>query len=176
MFVGQFAWRPNAEAALELVDEILPRLRASVPAARLTLVGPEPPRKLTGRGGDGVTITGSVPSVLPFLRRARVTVIPLRAGGGTRLKVLEALACGVPVVATRLAVDGLAVRDGAHALLADSPAALAERAAQVIEDADLARSLSRAGRELVARHYGWDRVAEPLVELHLELARTAERR
>ena len=176
VLVGYFAWRPNVEAALELSDEIFPRLRTRVPAAQLTLVGAGAPPGLQARAGPAIRLTGGVESVLFYLRRARVTVIPLRAGGGSRLKVLEALAAGIPIVATPFAVTGIAVRDGVHALLGESAADLAALAARVIEDDDLAESLSRSGRELVQQRYGWATVAAPLVGLHRELAERYARR
>ena len=174
-FVAYFAWRPNVEAALELCDEILPRVRARVPSAALTLVGAAAPTELAARAGPGVELTGRVDDVLPHLRAARVTVMPLRAGGGTRLKVLEALASGDPVVATPFAVRGLGVRHGVHALIAESSSDLAELAITVIESDELAISLSRAGRELVQR-YAWPEVARPLVELHRELGERSAKR
>ena len=175
-FVAYFAWRPNVEAALELCDEILPRVRARVPSASLTLVGADAPAELAARAGPGVELTGRVDDVLPHLRAARVAVMPLRAGGGTRLKVLEALASGVPVVATPFAVMGLEVRHGVNALIAEAPRDLAELAVSVIESDQLAVSLSRAGRELVQQRYGWSAVARPLVELHRELGERSARR
>jgi glycosyltransferase involved in cell wall biosynthesis len=102
--------------------------------------------------------------------------MPLRAGGGSRLKVLEALAAGIPVVATPFAVTGITVRAGVHALLGESAADLAALATRVIEDDDLAASLSRSGRELVQQRYGWPTVAAPLVGLHRELAERYARR
>jgi glycosyltransferase involved in cell wall biosynthesis len=170
IFVGYFAWRPNVEGALELCDQIFPRIKARVPSTTLTLVGAAPPPGLLSRAGPAVRFTGEVDEVLPHLHSARVTVMPLRAGGGTRIKVLEALSTGAPVVATPFAVEGIAVRDGVHALIAQSPADLAAAAATVIENDELAASLSRAGRALVEQRYGWSTVARPLVDLHRELA------
>jgi glycosyltransferase involved in cell wall biosynthesis len=162
VFVGYFAWRPNAHAALELAHEIMPRIRLQASSANLTLVGAAAPPELHAARGPTVEVTGQVPDVLPYLRRARVTVMPLRAGGGSRLKVLEALAAGIPLVATRFAVTGLGLRHGEHALL-------------VIGDGDLSERLSAAGRRLVEQHYAWTVVARPLLRLHRELSETAHR-
>lgn len=169
-FVAYFAWRPNVEAGLELCDEIFPRVLARAPAATLTLVGAGAPQKLLARAAKAVEFPGGVDDVLPHLGRARVSVMPLRAGGGSRLKVLEALAAGVPVVATSFAVAGTGVRHGEHALIAETSRDLAALAVRVIEDDSLATGLSRAGRQLVERRYGWATVARPLVRLHHELA------
>jgi glycosyltransferase involved in cell wall biosynthesis len=111
-----------------------------------------------------------VDNVLPHLRAARVTVLPIRAGGGTRLKALEALAAGVPLVATPFAVGGLGLRDEEHVLLGERPADLAAQTLRVLDDDALADRLSRAGRALVERRFDWPQVARPLVELHHELA------
>lgn len=173
VLVGYFAWRPNAEAGLELCREILPRIRARVPGARVTLVGSMAPADLLALGSRAVRLTGAVGDVLPHLRRARVTVLPVRCGGGSRIKVLEALAAGVPVVATPFAVAGIDVHHGVHALIADTPQDLAALAVRVIEDDVLAAALSRAGRELVERRYGWPTVARPLLDLHHELGELA---
>ena len=170
VFVGYFQWRPNVEAALELIDEVMPRIRATVPEAVVRVVGKDPPDELLARRGPAVEVTGGVDDVLPHLRAARVTVLPIRAGGGTRLKALEALAAGVPVVATRFAVGGLGLRDGEHVVLAERPVDLAAQALRVLDDDALADHLSHAGRTLVERRFDWPQVARPLVELHHELA------
>jgi glycosyltransferase involved in cell wall biosynthesis len=170
VFVGYFRWRPNVEAALELVQDVMPRIWARAPDARVRLVGKDPPQALLGQRGQSVRVTGAVDAVLPHLRAARVTVLPIRGGGGTRLKALEALAAGVPVVATRFAVGGLGLRDEEHVLLAERPADLAAQTLRVLEDDGLADRLSLAGRTLVERRFDWPQVAQPLVGLHHELA------
>jgi glycosyltransferase involved in cell wall biosynthesis len=170
VFVGYFRWRPNVEAALELIDDVMPLIRATVPEATVRVVGKDPTDEILARRAPGVDVTGTVDDVLPHLHDARVTVLPIRAGGGTRLKALEALAAGVPVVATRFAVGGLGLRDGEHVLLAERPADLAAQALRVLDDDALADRLSYAGRSLVERRFDWPRVARPLVELHHELA------
>jgi glycosyltransferase involved in cell wall biosynthesis len=169
-FVGYYAWRPNVEAAIELCDEIMPRIRARVPCASLTLVGGGAPPELSARRGGAITFTGQVEDVIPYLRQTRVNVMPIRSGGGSSHKVLESLAAGVPLVVTPFAVRGFDIRHGQEALIGSSSAELAELAVRVIEDDDLAASLSRAGRQLVEQRYGWEAAARPLIELHLDLA------
>ena len=170
LYVGHFGYRPNAEAALELVNEILPRVRERVPGASVRLVGRDAGRQLLERTSEAIEVAGEVPDVVPHLHGRRALVVPLRSGSGTRLKVLEAMAAGVPVVSTPLGVAGLRVRDGEHVLIAESAPDLAALAVRVIEDDALATSLSRAGRRLVERAYDWAVVARPLLELHVRLS------
>jgi len=168
-YVANFGYLPNLAAARELVDEILPRLRDLVPEAVVRLVGRDAPSGGAGPA-TGVEVVGEVDDVVPHLRAARVTVIPLRAGSGTRLKVLEAMAAGLPVVSTRLGVAGLGVRDGEHVLLAESSAELADAAAAVLRDDALAGRLAAAGRKLVESRYDWSIVTRPLLDVHRRLA------
>ena len=169
-YTGHFGYRPNVTAATELVTGVFPRVRARFPNASLTLIGRDPPATLRQLGGDSVEVTGAVDDVLGYLRRARALVVPLRAGSGTRLKVLEAMAAGVPVVSTRLGVNGLGLVDGEHVLIGESAADLAGHACRLIEDDDLARHLAEAARDLAVRSFDWSVVARPLLELHADLA------
>jgi polysaccharide biosynthesis protein PslH len=171
LYVGQLGYRPNEAAALQLVDEVLPRIREQCVDAIVRIVGREPGPAVTRRAGPIVEVLGDVPEVLPHLRAARVLVVPLTAGSGTRLKILEAMAAGVPVVTTTVGVAGIAAVPGRDVLIGDSSADLAAQAARVLDDDDLARSLSTSARALVESRYDWRVVAEPMLELHAELGR-----
>jgi polysaccharide biosynthesis protein PslH len=170
LYLGYFGYRPNAEAARELVREVLPRVRAEVADASVRLVG-RGSERLGRLDQSGVAVVGGVDDVVEHLHGARVLVLPLRAGSGTRLKVVEAMAAGLPVVSTPFGILGLDVEDGEEVLLGESPADLAAQTLRVLRDDDLARSLSRAGRALVERRYDWSIVAQPLIELHAGLRR-----
>lgn len=170
LYVGHFGYLPNQLAALELADRILPAIRAEIPEATLTLVGRDPGRELVARAGEGVRVTGAVVDVMPYLRSAGALVVPLRAGSGTRLKILEAMAAGVPVVATPLAVSGLEVTPALHALVAEAPRDLALETIRVLRDGAFAQQLARDARDVVERRYDWSVAARPLLELHRELA------
>lgn len=170
LYVGHFGYRPNEAAAIELVDLVLPRVRESVPDARVHLVGRQPSAQLLRRASEAVRVFGDVPDVTEHLRQARVVVVPLRAGSGTRLKVLEAMAAGIPVVTTSLGGAGIAFEPGRHALVGESCDELADLTARVLVDDELARDLSLEGRRLVEEHYDWSVVARPLLALHAELA------
>lgn len=169
LYVGHLGYEPNAAAARELARDVLPLVRAEVPDASVRLVGRDGAR-LCSLAGQHVELAGEVPEVLPELRAARAVVLPLRAGSGTRLKVLEAMAAGVPIVATPLAVAGIALRDGEHVLLGATPRELAAQVVRVCCDDALASALSDQARDLAARAYDWSIVGEPLRELHERLA------
>jgi glycosyltransferase involved in cell wall biosynthesis len=125
LFAGNFVHPPNVDAALRLVEAVAPLVWTHVPEARVTVVGHDPPALLRARAGGRVTVTGTVPDVEPYLERSAVVAVPLRLGGGMRVKVIEALAAGKAVVATPRALEGLDVRDGVEVRVADDAAAIA---------------------------------------------------
>ena len=170
LYVGQLGYRPNEAAAIELVDDILPLVRTRVAGARLRIVGREPGDALLRRAGHDVEVTGAVDDVVPHLHACRALVVPLHAGSGTRLKILEAMAAGVPVITTTIGAMGIDAVPGRDLLVGDTATELADLAAEVIEDDDVANALSLAGRRLVEERYDWRVVAEPMLELHAELA------
>jgi polysaccharide biosynthesis protein PslH len=164
VFVALLGWGPNADAAVWLAQKIWPLVRERLPAASLLLVGREPAAKVRALAGDGIEVTGSVPDVVPYLSRARVATAPLRAGGGSRLKILEALGAGRPVVATSVGAEGLLDLAGRGLLLADSTAAFADALVSLLEDRPLAERLGRAGHGAVREAYSWDATLQPLLD------------
>jgi polysaccharide biosynthesis protein PslH len=152
LFIGGFGHPPNVEAALTLARRIFPNVVAQRPESRLCLVGDKPPAEIRALADDNVVVTGGVPDVLPYLEQAAVVVAPLGVGGGMRLKVLEALAAGKPLVATPLAVEGLAIRDGEHALVVDSEKAFAEAVLRLLDDPGARRRLGSGARKWAERH------------------------
>jgi polysaccharide biosynthesis protein PslH len=170
VFVGSYDYLPNAAAARELVTDVMPRLRVRVPDATLTLVGRQPPATLAGHEQPWLDVTGEIADLASVFATARVSVMPIRGGGGTRLKVLGALAAGVPVVSTPFGVTGLGLVPDTHVLLGDSADDLAAQAARIVGDDALARGLSQAGRREVERRFDWPTVAAPLVAIHERLA------
>ena len=170
VFTGKMDYRPNLDAALWFADEVLPRIRARRPEARLVLVGQQPAAALVQRGQQaGVVVTGAVEDTRPYIASAAVYVAPLRMGGGTRFKLLEAMAMARPAVSTRLGAEGFAVEDGRELLLADGPAELADACLRVLEDAALGRRLGLAGREFVHAHHEWDIIVPRLESLYANL-------
>jgi len=163
VFTGTMDYRPNVEAMLWLVDKVWPQIIAAAPDARLYIVGQRPhPRLDRLRGDPAITLTGAVDDTRPYIAGAGVYVIPLQMGGGTRFKVLEALALEVPVVSTTLGVEGFEVVDGREVLLADEADRFAQAVLTVWREPELRHALGEAGRSLVAR-YDW-RVIAPLFE------------
>ena len=169
IFVGNFAYGPNQLAATSLVREVLPAVRASIPAARLTLVGADPPPAIRRLASDAVTVTGWVPDVRPYLAAATCFVSPLTEGAGMRNKILEALAMEVPVVATPLSCDGIGVHPGQDVLFGPTPPALANQVVALLGDQALRRRIGQAGRVLVTREYSWEAVASRYEALYAEV-------
>ncbi len=163
VFVGAMRYRPNADAARYFVEEILPRLRVMIPGVELTIVGADPPPDVVTLGElPGVRVTGTVPDVRPWMRKAGVVVVPLLSGGGTRLKILEAFAMGRPVVSTRIGVAGIEARDGEHLLLADQPEAFARAVTRLATEPGLRARLAEQAYALVRDRYQWSAAAERL--------------
>lgn len=155
ILLGTLGYLPNLDGARWFIEAILPAVRHRRPNARVALVGSSPPSSLARLIGPGVDLVGPVDDVAGELAGGDVFVAPLRAGSGVRLKLLEAFAHGLPVVATSTAAEGLEVRDGVHLLIADDAASFAAATVRLLEDVDLRRRLSWAARELVEERYDW---------------------
>ena len=164
-FVGSYDWRPNVDAAVVLAREIWPRVRQAYPGLRLALIGRKPPRAVLELAADDVEVTGRVDDVAPWLQRSFATAMPLRAGSGTRVKVLEAAIARVPIVATRLASEGLPFRDGAHLLHAETPDEFVDALLRLRREPGLGGRLTDAAWQ-VAQEHDWRRIGARLVELY----------
>jgi glycosyltransferase involved in cell wall biosynthesis len=167
VFTGAMRHAPNADGARWFVEQVLPLLQRQRPDVSLAIVGADPPPSVVALAeSDGVQVTGGVADVRPWLAAASVAVVPLRAGGGTRLKILEAFAASVPVVSTTLGAEGLGVRDSEQLLLADTPREFAAAVARVLSDGSLAARLATNGGTLAATSYDWTRIVPQLVAAH----------
>jgi sugar transferase (PEP-CTERM/EpsH1 system associated) len=156
VFIGRMDYYPNQQCMADFCAEVWPRLRARRPSVKLQIVGADPSpamRRLAEL--PGVTVTGSVPDVRPYVMRAALTVAPLRIARGTQNKILEAMAMGVPVVTTTVAAGGVDAVPGEHLLTADTPDDLAETILRVLEQASLRDRLAKAGRERVLSNHAW---------------------
>jgi glycosyltransferase involved in cell wall biosynthesis len=172
VFVGAMDWEPNVDAVKYFCADIWPHILRKVPGARFRIIGRNPDRRVTGLAKASVEVTGSVPSVVEHLRDAAVVVVPLRVGGGTRLKVYEAMAAGKPVVSTTVGAEGLDVHHGRNIVLADSAVAFAEAVIALLRDS---RARQRMGEDAtaLARQYSWPVIAEKFGEV---LGQVVERR
>lgn len=169
VFFGVIDYWPNTDGVLFFLDEVLPRLKRSHPNAKVVIVGASPPEAITSRASADVTVTGFVDDVRPYLERASVIVAPLRIGGGTRLKILEAMATARPVVSTTVGAEGIDVADGEDILLADNPGEFAAQVGRVLDDPALARRLGENARRLVEQQYDWRASVARLEHFYHEL-------
>jgi sugar transferase (PEP-CTERM/EpsH1 system associated) len=161
VFTGSMDWMPNEDAILWFAEAILPLVRARVPDVTLTVVGRNATARLRalGESDPAIRVTGSVPDVRPYIERAALFVVPIRVGGGTRLKIFEAMAMERAVVSTRVGAEGLPVRDGVDGVLRDDPAAFADAVVELLHDPARAAAIGRAAAAMVRASYGWEGVA-----------------
>lgn len=157
VFTGSMDWRPNQDAVAYFADDVFPRIRAERPGANVYVVGRNPPIQIRELGlRDGITVTGTVDDVRPYIERAGVYIVPLRIGGGSRLKILEAMAMSKVVVSTSVGAEGLEVIDGEHLLIRDGSEALARQILECMANLPTYESLGRRGRRLVEQRYRWE--------------------
>lgn len=166
VFVGNMNYRPNVDGVLWFCREMLPYVRREVPEVEVWIVGVDPQPEVRELNGDGVHVTGQVEDVRYYYNRSTASFVPLRAGGGTRLKILEAMALGRPVVSTSIGCEGLDVVDGEHLLIADNSQRFAENAVRLLTDEGLRNSIATKARQLVVDHYDWDVIARKLVKVY----------
>lgn len=173
LFVGSMDYHANVDGVEWFVREIWPVLTERHPEFALNIVGRDPDPRVRALDAASINVTGTVDDVRPYYSRALAAVVPLRVGSGTRLKILEAMAAGVPVISTRLGAEGLEVADGQHLLLADTPEEFAAAIDRISSDPSLRVHLVEAGYDLVERVYDWRTLGAHLFDVHTE---TAERR
>jgi glycosyltransferase involved in cell wall biosynthesis len=167
VFTGSMDWLPNEDAIQFFTREIMPLVRERLPEVRLTVVGRKPYASLMelSRRDPAIVVTGRVEDVRPYMERAAAYVVPMRVGGGTRLKIYEAMAMEKPVVSTTVGAEGLPLRDGADLLLADTPRAFADAVVRVLTDESLARKLGERSAATVREQFSWDKAATVFTEL-----------
>jgi polysaccharide biosynthesis protein PslH len=156
LFIGNFGHPPNVEAARRLVARILPLVVARCPDTRLVIVGPKPPADLARMASARVAVTGWVKEVGPYLDAAAVVVVPLSQGGGMRVKVMEAVAAGKAVVASRLALEGLALTSGDQVLIAETDEDFADAIVALLQEPVRRAALADRARAWAAAHLGWE--------------------
>jgi len=168
--LGTYGYEPNVDGLCFFLSEILPLIRQRIPDVRLLIVGRDmPPRISALHDGKKLIVSANVPSVEPHYREATISVVPLRAGGGTRLKILEAFALGRPVVSTSIGCEGLDIIGGEHLFIADKPAAFAESCVTLLLNPGLRKQLTLNARQVAEQKYSWDAIERRIGELAGEL-------
>ncbi len=169
VLTGLMKYRPNVDGALFFVNEIFPRILRQRPGATFYIVGGEAPPEVTRLAAQNVIVTGSVEDVRPYVHKAAVFAVPLRMGSGTRLKVLEGLSMGKPMVSTALGCEGIELVHGQHLLIADGAEAFAAAVLDLLSRPDLAQRLSDEGRALMLRQYRWEHAVDALEAFYRQL-------
>jgi glycosyltransferase involved in cell wall biosynthesis len=168
VYAGGMNMFANRDAVLHFLDAIWPLVKAHVPEVTFSVVGQDPPKELLeiAARDQGVRVLGKVPDIRPYINEAAVYVVPLRVGGGTRLKVLDALASGKAIVSTSLGCEGIDVRHGEHLLVADHPEAFAAAVVRLLQDEALRLRFSRAARDVAERLYAWPTIGKRLMSAY----------
>lgn len=175
VFTGSMDWRANIDGVAYFCREIWPGVEARVPEARFRIVGRYPPKSVRKLASDTIEVTGAVPSITEHLREAAVVVVPLRIGGGTRLKIYEAMAMGKVVVSTPVGAEGLNVHHGVDIMLCDSPEAFREAVVMLLQDASLREKYGQAAVQLAAQ-YDWPVIADQFAEVLEKIIRPGKLR
>jgi polysaccharide biosynthesis protein PslH len=164
LFLGSLDWRPNLDAVTLLLDDIFPAVRKEIENSVLKIVGRKPPTWLVERvrGCPGVELHADVADVRPFLAGSAVQAVPLRIGGGSRLKIIEGLACGLPVVSTRIGAEGLCLRPGVDYMMVERVEEMAAALVRALRELEWARGMAEEGRGTVRERYDWAVLAEKL--------------
>jgi sugar transferase (PEP-CTERM/EpsH1 system associated) len=169
VFTGSMDWLPNIDGIQWFVQEVLPVIRSQRPACTVAIAGRRPTREveeLAARDA-GVIVTGTVPDIRPYLWGSSVAIVPLRIGGGTRLKIYESMAAGIPIVSTAIGAEGLTYHDGEDILIADSPEDFAHACLRLMERDELRRRLAAAALNRVATQFSWEFVSRSFEEVLL---------
>jgi glycosyltransferase involved in cell wall biosynthesis len=171
VFVGSMDWMPNIDGVRWFLDEVFPLIQAKKPGCRLAIVGRQPPASLVAEQNAHIIVTGTVPDVRPFLWHAPVSIVPLRIGGGTRLKIFEAMAAGTAVVSTTIGAEGLPVTHGETIRIADSAPEFAAECIELLENREACDRLAANALHLLRAKFSWERVTDSF-ERALEAAET----
>jgi glycosyltransferase involved in cell wall biosynthesis len=159
VFVGSMDWMPNVDGIEWFLAEVLPTIRRSRPGARVAIVGRKPPPSITAKSDNQrLVVTGTVPDIRPFLWQSAISIVPLRVGGGTRLKIFEAMAAGTPVVATAIGAEGLPVQHGRTIQIGDTAQEFAHQCLRLLDSWEERRQVAAAALDLVRANFSWARV------------------
>jgi sugar transferase (PEP-CTERM/EpsH1 system associated) len=171
LFVGSMDYHANIDAVLWFYREVWPEISRKHPEVQFTIVGRDPGPEILALQSNRIQVTGTVDDVRSFYTRAVAAIAPIRTGSGTRLKILEAMAAGVPVISTRLGVEGLDVEDDVHVLLAEDGQETVAAIDRILLSSETRQRISVSARALVAAHYDWSAIGDRLSTIHQDLAR-----
>ena len=169
LFVGQFKWLPNRDATKFLVEEIWPKIKSQIINAKLWIVGRNPPDDILNYRSDDIRVDGGVEDIRLAYGSASVLLAPIRNGRGTKYKILEAMATQTPIVGTKLAIEGINIQAGVHALVSQTAEDLASQTVKVLTSPAFGQKLATAAYQLVAREYNWQRISEKLGQVYQEV-------
>jgi glycosyltransferase involved in cell wall biosynthesis len=161
VFCGSMDWLPNVDAVLYFLAEVLPLIREQIPGATFTIAGRSPDAKVLKavKGLKGVCVTGKVKDMRPYLWGSKISIVPIRIGGGTRLKIYECMAAGIPVVSTRVGAEGLRYKDGEDIVLACDPGEIAAACVRLLSDDEARRAISHKALKRAQREFSWEAVS-----------------
>ena len=178
VFTGSMDWLPNEDAVLFFVERVLPQVSRAIPEIKFTVVGRNPSAKLRDLAANDsrITLTGRVDDVRPYVHRASVFVVPLRIGGGTRLKIFEAMAMAKPVISTSIGAEGLPLQPGRDLMIADEPEALASSVIFLLKRSREAKAMGERARALVSERFGWEHAAQCFIDICNNVTQNAMKR
>ena len=169
VFVGMMKYVPNYDGITYFLDEIFPKILQKVPLATITIVGKNPPQSILSRANQNIIVTGFVEDTRPYIEKSAVYVVPLRMGGGTRLKIMEALAVKKPIVSTSIGCEGIEVVNGESILIADNSDEFANKVIELFENPALSKSITEKGYELVMNLYKWESIGLKMDQAYTDL-------
>jgi sugar transferase (PEP-CTERM/EpsH1 system associated) len=175
LFVGSMDYHANTDSVMWFAQTVWPEISRKYPSLKFNIVGRSPGRSIQSLASDKIRVTGTVDDVRPFYADALAVVVPLRVGGGTRLKILEAMAMGVPVISTTLGAEGVAAKHGQEILLADSVQEMLRALERITTDMQFRNDLAARARELVEQNYDWSSIGHRLQTVYLDLLKSRAR-
>lgn len=171
LFVGNFKWLPNRDAATFLISSIWPKIKEKIKGAQLWIVGRNPPTEITKFTAPDVRVDGAVDDIRSAYGASNVLLAPIRNGRGTKYKILEAMATKTPIVATKLATEGIKIENGLHALIEEDSQSLANKTIRILKNPKLGKNLADAAYELVEKDYNWKKISEDLDRVYHQVAK-----
>jgi glycosyltransferase involved in cell wall biosynthesis len=167
VFLGSMDWMPNIDGIEDFIKHCYPKIKRDLPEVTLTILGRNPPDKIRqlGDSDSSITVTGTVDDVRPYLASAAASIVPLRIGGGTRIKIFETMAAGLPVISTTIGAEGLPITHDENIMIADSHDDFAKASVALLEDDQKAQQIADNGYTLVEKNYSWQTVTRDFVDM-----------